>query len=462
MTTTSKQLISLAALTIATGLSVNAHAGDVKPKAGMGEFRLFGGAAFFNDRHELYEAGKKDHLTFETPSLELGLGLGYYFTSFFGIEGEAAFILPNAEGDNGGSVLLINPRAHLVLQFPARVTPFVLAGGGVHLLTGGKLGEDADREFHWGAGLKFFLSENIALRLEGRQLISPEYEPQGTNRDNVTTHYEALGGLTFAFGGGPNLDEDKDGVLLPTDKCPEIKGTMPNGCADQDNDGISDIEDACPSVAGTVGGCPDEDGDKVIDSKDKCLGVPGEIAFEGCPNPDRDGDGVKNEDDKCPDIAGVKDGCPDQDLDGFIDSEDKCPAEAEIVNGFQDSDGCPDAIPAAVKRFTGKIDGINFASGRSTIRRSSYKKLNQAVVVLIKYPDLRLIIEGYTDSAGREAANQALSQKRADAVKAYFVKKGVDENRLTSIGYGEDRPIASNKTRRGRAQNRRIEFKLAQ
>jgi OOP family OmpA-OmpF porin len=93
--------------------------------------------------------------------------------------------------------------------------------------------------------------------------------------------------------------------------------------------------------------------------------VPG-VAPTGCP--DGDQDGVLDRDDKCLDVPGVApDGCPpDSDGDGFIDSKDKCPNEPETKNGFEDDDGCPDEIPAAVKRFNGVIKGIEFDNGKAT------------------------------------------------------------------------------------------------
>jgi len=74
-----------------------------------------------------------------------------------------------------------------------------------------------------------------------------------------------------------------------------------------------------------------------------------------------------------------------------------------------------------------------------------------------QYPDLNVTIEGHTDNVGKDAYNKKLSQRRADAVKAYLVKKGIDANRLTAIGYGEEKPIADNATKAGKAENRRVE-----
>ena len=144
----------------------------------------------------------------------------------------------------------------------------------------------------------------------------------------------------------------------------------------------------------------------------------------------------------------------------WIDELDKCLNEKETPNGYQDQDGCPDEVPVEVKKFTGAIRGIKFKSGRSSIDPESFAVLDQTVVVLGEYGDLKLEIGGHTDSVGSARLNQRLSQRRAQAVLEYLVNKGVERSRLSAVGYGEAQPTASNQTSGGRAENRRIEFKL--
>jgi len=148
-------------------------------------------------------------------------------------------------------------------------------------------------------------------------------------------------------------------------------------------------------------------------------------AADKCPDQAEDKDGFEDED-GCPD--------PDNDKDGIPDVSDKCPDEPETKNGYKDDDGCPDEVPAAIKKFTGVIEGINFKSGRATLLPGSYALLDRAVGVLKEYPEVRLEISGHTDSRGKADKNRDLSQARADAVKTYFIGRGIDSGRVTSIG----------------------------
>jgi outer membrane protein OmpA-like peptidoglycan-associated protein len=182
---------------------------------------------------------------------------------------------------------------------------------------------------------------------------------------------------------------------------------------------------------------------------------------------DRDGDGLVDNDDQCPDdpedFDGFQDsdGCPepDNDGDGIADIHDRCPNEAETVNNFDDHDGCPDTVPEAVAEFEGTIQGITFKLNSAEIKSSSFAVLDRAVKVLTEYPNLYIEIQGHTDNRGKDEYNLDLSQRRADAVKGYMVKKGVAEERLRARGYGMTQPVANNDTPEGQAENRRVEFR---
>jgi OOP family OmpA-OmpF porin len=155
-----------------------------------------------------------------------------------------------------------------------------------------------------------------------------------------------------------------------------------------------------------------------------------------------------------------EDGCPeaDPDNDGFYDEQDSCPNEPESDNGYKDGDGCPDEVPEEVARFTGVIQGITFDTDKDTIRKSSKKTLDAAVKVLTEHKEIRIEIGGHTDSEGERDHNLDLSRRRAESVKKYLVENGIEESRITTVGYGPDKPVDTNDTKAGRANNRRIEF----
>ncbi|RJP69895.1 MAG: OmpA family protein [Candidatus Abyssobacteria bacterium SURF_17] len=196
----------------------------------------------------------------------------------------------------------------------------------------------------------------------------------------------------------------------------------------------------------------DSDGDGVPDNLDKCPDTPKGVKVDkdGCPL-DSDGDGVADYLDKCPDTPkGVKvdkDGCPlDSDGDGVPDYLDKCPDTPKGVT--VDAAGC------------WIIRDLKFDYDKWDIKPEYYAGLDNAVRVLNLNPTMKVEIRGHTDSAGSDAYNQTLSEKRAQAVMDYLLSKGVGADRLSAKGMGESNPVASNDTPEGRAQNRRVEFNI--
>ena len=221
-----------------------------------------------------------------------------------------------------------------------------------------------------------------------------------------------------------------------------------------------DVDDRCPDVKGlaSLKGCPDRDGDGIADIDDKCPDVPGLARYEGCPIPDTDKDGINDEMDKCPTVPGVAryQGCPipDTDKDGVNDEEDKCINEPGPASNF----GCPIISEEIVKKINLAAKNVFFSTGSDKLLSKSFKPLNDVVAILNANPTYKLTIDGHTDNVGKDDYNQTLSDKRAASVKAYLVSKGIAEDRLTSAGYGEGKPVADNKTVAGRAQNRRVEM----
>ncbi|TGD59218.1 DUF5723 family protein [Flavobacterium humi] len=205
---------------------------------------------------------------------------------------------------------------------------------------------------------------------------------------------------------------------------------------------------------------PDTDKDGVLDKNDTCPMIAGPKENNGCPWDDSDDDGVLDKDDKCPTVSGPakNNGCPwpDSDGDGILDKEDKCPE----VKGTKANNGCPEISEEVIKKLNDYAKTILFNSTKATFQEQTYPILQSMVAILKEYPASHFSIEGHTDSDGTDAANQTLSENRAGAVKAYLIENGISSSRLTSAGFGESKPIASNKTKAGKAQNRRVEVKL--
>jgi len=175
---------------------------------------------------------------------------------------------------------------------------------------------------------------------------------------------------------------------------------------------------------------------------------------------DRDNDGVADKDDKCPQQAGPKEnnGCPwpDRDGDGVLDKDDECPEEA----GPASNKGCPEVTQEVQKKLNDFAKTILFDLGKATIKPQSADVLDNIVKVLNEFKKAKFSVEGYTDSTGNKAKNIKLSEARANSVKDYLVGKGIAADRLSAKGFGPEKPVADNKTKAGREQNRRVEINL--
>ena len=362
-------------------------------------------------------------------------------------------------------------------QVADRFVPFLAMGAGMVLLDSPVIDKKLDTQVTVGLGMKIFLIEDLILRLDTRYVLlldnwirlvdtglaTPQYS-NGRRWNNL----EATAGLSYLLGGKAR-DTDKDGVPNDMDACPDTPaGVMVDakGCPmDSDGDYVFDGIDQCPGTP--VGawvdskGCPrDSDGDGILDGLDMCADTPlGTLVNEdGCPL-DSDGDGVFDGIDQCPGTATgcvVNDvGCPpDADNDGVCDALDQCPDTPpdQPVSAI----GCP---VEAILRDLSK-DRIFFKLNSAKIDPKSHLALDEVAEVLLADPTISVEIGGHTDSTGPAAYNKKLSLQRAEAVKAYLKGKGVSAAQMAAVGYGESQPIATNKTVEGRAQNRRIDFKV--
>lgn len=250
------------------------------------------------------------------------------------------------------------------------------------------------------------------------------------------------------------------------------------GPADRDGDGYPDNVDKCPDRPEVYNnfqdedGCPDDadtDGDGIADTADSCILEPedkdGYLDHDGCPEADNDLDTLVDLTDKCPleaeDPDGYEDqdGCPDldNDKDTVPDVKDQCPNE--IGSTTDEPLGCPKNALVVVTDCELRItQQIHFDFNKDTIRSLSFPLLTAVVDVLAKNPDIRIEIQGHTDNVGSAKYNKDLSNRRAASVRKYLVSKGVAEHRLTSAGYGMERPLVDNNNDRNRALNRRVQF----
>jgi OOP family OmpA-OmpF porin len=320
------------------------------------------------------------------------------------------------------------------------VQPYILAGIGGHTYRG-----TYGAFMPLGLGLKVNFFDDLHLFITGQYRVP-------VTKHNYAHHFH--NSLGFAM----PLSKKAPVVKAPPPPPPPLPPS------DRDGDGIPDSEDQCPDVPGLARykGCPipDRDKDGINDEEDQCPDVPGLARYKGCPIPDRDKDGINDEEDQCPDVPGLAKykGCPppDRDKDGIPDDEDKCPD----LPGTKENFGCPE-IKEEIKKTVGfAAKNILFVTGSYKLRPSSFKGLDEVVKIMKENPAMKLQIDGHTDNVGKADYNQTLSENRANAVKKYFISKGIDESRITAQGHGLTKPIADNKTAAGRQLNRRVEMKL--
>ncbi|WP_190810780.1 OmpA family protein [Flagellimonas sp. S3867] len=303
----------------------------------------------------------------------------------------------------------------------------------------------------WGAGLRMG-----PVYLGSGSIISVVF-------GDTSKSFDLYAGIKIPFYQSKLKDKDNDGIEDISDDCPETPGPIENnGCPweDTDGDGILDKDDDCPQIAGPKEniGCPwkDSDNDGVFDKDDDCPTEPGPKEYNGCP--DTDSDGLIDKDDRCPKIAGEIEnkGCPDTDKDTLVDIDDQCPN----VHGPLSNNGCPEVTQEVQKQLNDYAKTILFDTGKATIKTESVSTMVDIIQILNEYPNAKFTVEGHTDSVGSASSNQRLSEARANSVRDFLINEGITPDRLSAIGFGEEKPIASNTTRIGRKQNRRVEINL--
>ena len=362
-----------------------------------------------------------------------------------------------------------------------KLVPFLALGAGWSYVDGDLIADDGV-VVALGFGAKYHITNYLLLRADYRNMIW--FSP---GQDN---YLESSIGLTYVFGQErikkpePPPDEDRDGVEDSRDKCPDTphglkvdKRGCPTDTTDSDGDKVPDYRDECSDTPeGTVvddAGCPqDSDGDKIPDFLDRCPGTPAGVETDsnGCVT-------------RTPPIMPL----PLPGIDDFpVPSENFVVTHEVIASSDQEASSNIDipfaaltvpvvamtavAVPSPLvsedsatemEHFsdtafeTVSID-VEFAFGRADILENSTEILDRTIARLKVSEARKVIVAGYTDSIGSVSANYRLSMQRAESVKEYMLKMGVDPSLISVVGYGESWPVASNDTAAGRQKNRRV------
>ncbi|MDB4972298.1 MAG: outer membrane protein [Myxococcaceae bacterium] len=312
-------------------------------------------------------------------------------------------------------------------------------------------GSDIGSELTFGGAL--------GLRVAGGNLLlGPEvygstvvqgglFRKRGTPVEGIFgAHYLIAGQVRVGGGVGAGFTQGFGSPEIRALASLEWAPTEPEAPSDRDHDSILDPDDACPDEPGIRSNDPQKN---------------------GCPLRDRDGDDILDDDDACPDEAGVpsadpeKNGCPvkDRDGDGIHDDDDACPDAAGPKNDDPKKNGCP---PARIERGQIRIlEQVQFRTGSAEILPVSDEILGAVLRIFEAHPEIsKVSVEGHTDNVGGAKYNKGLSEQRVLSVLSWLTSHGVEPIRLTSAGFGLDRPLASNETEEGRAQNRRVEFHI--
>lgn len=225
----------------------------------------------------------------------------------------------------------------------------------------------------------------------------------------------------------------------------EVRADQSWGNGDLPGTSLTNIQ-ALVGYSWGLGAPADTDGDGVADRNDLCPGTPAgtKVDAKGCPV-DTDGDGLTDDKDKCPTVyAKTADGCPPP------------PPPLPVV---QEPTPAPEPAPVPVEAPKKLIlEGVNFDNDRATLRPEAYGILDQAAETLKQWGNVKVEVAGHTDSVASEGYNAVLSEKRAQTVCDYLIKKGIEASRLIPVGFGESQPIADNETEEGRFKNRRVEL----
>ncbi|WOD09107.1 OmpA family protein [Marinomonas sp. GJ51-6] len=373
----------------------------------------------------------------------LSLGLGYQFGNPWAVE--FVYVNADSEASTGGSSVdadqfRVDGLYHLTER--NQFTPYLAAGVGTTDLSPGS----NNALINAGGGLKYALNDALSLRGDFRLIRDVEDH----ELDNLTTI-----GLHFVFGGGlvdksglkeqfadaveekkPEYEEEvaavKEQVEEESTQAEEKIAEVKAENTDADNDGVKDANDLCLATPANVSvdatGCAlDTDKDGVADHQDNCLATPANVSVDakGCALDD-DKDGVANHLDMCANSS----------------------AGAKV-----DEKGCYLVLES---QKSVRLD-VQFGNNSIAVDQKYYAQIEEVADFLKEYPNTNATIEGHTDDRGSASYNQAISEKRAQAIVDVLVDSfGISADRLNAVGYGEEQPLLNNDTEANRSINRRV------
>lgn len=385
------------------------------------------------------------------------LGLRYMPNATFGVGGSIAFDRYSASSNSlpfKSSAFTARLQGYLSLgnamnfyEFAPKFSLLAHGGFGLGLLRSTSFqGGDTYLQFIIGLTPQFKITNKLAVNLDlshfGNSGQSRSFDGNGGNPEVglSATVWTAKVGISYYLG---KYDEHAD--WSPTKSV-----------------NMEDLDMMRAEMEKMRKGMNDDDADGVPNYMDKEPNTPAGNAVnnQGVTDPtrmDTDKDGIADSYDNCPEEEGKysANGCPDMDGDGVADADDKCPNKAgDLANG-----GCPSSNNALVK-IDAELGTVYFNVGKASLMKDQLAKVDKLVDLMNANPTYNVVIKGHADRVGSFELNQALSEARAQSVKAYLLKKGIDPLRITTVSYGASFPASKEETPEARSKNRRVEFEI--